>query len=55
VYGWWQACRELKLSSQDPFDAEGANANLLISNRDNDPISASVAHRGQKCRVTILN
>lgn len=51
VYGWWQSCQDLKLSGQNPFNADGANANLLIPNSDNDPISASVAHRGQKCRV----
>ena len=51
VYGWWQGCQELKLSGQDPFSPNGANANLLIPNSDNDAISASVAHRGQRCRV----
>jgi anaerobic selenocysteine-containing dehydrogenase len=52
VYGWWQACQELKLDGQDPFSQNGANTNLLIANADADPISASVAHRGQPCRVT---
>jgi anaerobic selenocysteine-containing dehydrogenase len=51
VYGWWQACQELKLPAQDPFTPSGANTNLLIPNIDSDPISASVAHRGQPCRV----
>ena len=51
VYGWWQPCAELKLPGHDPFSPAGANANLLISNMDNDPISASVTHRGQQCRV----
>ncbi len=51
VYGWWQACQELKLTGHDPFSHDGANANLLIPNSDNDTISASVAHRGQRCRV----
>lgn len=51
VYGWWQACQELHLSGQDPFTRNGANANLLVPNNDNDPISASVAHRGQRCRI----
>ena len=51
VYGWWQACRELNLNGQDPFTDNGANANLLVPNGDVDPISASVAHRAQKCRV----
>lgn len=52
VYGWWQACQELKLTSHDPLSPDGANANLLIPNSDNDAISASVAHRGQRCRVS---
>jgi anaerobic selenocysteine-containing dehydrogenase len=51
VYGWWQACQELKLNAHDPFSQNGANANLLVPNFDVDPISASVAHRSQKCRV----
>ena len=51
VYGWWQACQELKLNGYDYFSENGANANLLIPNADVDPISASVAHRGQRCRV----
>jgi anaerobic selenocysteine-containing dehydrogenase len=52
VYGWWQACQELKLSGHDPFTSNGSNTNLLIPNTDVDPISASVVHRGQRCRVT---
>jgi len=52
VYGWWQACQELKLGAYDPFSPNGANANLLIPNTDTDPLSASVKHRGQPCRVT---
>jgi anaerobic selenocysteine-containing dehydrogenase len=51
VYGWWQACRELNLGGYDPFNENGANTNLLIANADSDPISASVAHRGQPCRI----
>jgi hypothetical protein len=51
VYGWWQACQKPQLTGQDPFSQDGANANLLVPNNDNDLISASVAHRGQSCRV----
>lgn len=51
VYGWWQACQELKLDGQDPFSSNGANTNLLIPNFDVDLISASVAHRAQRCRA----
>ncbi|MGE5852225.1 MAG: molybdopterin-containing oxidoreductase family protein, partial [Deltaproteobacteria bacterium] len=56
VYGWWQPCRELNLVGHDPFSENSANGNLLVPNTDEDPISASVAHRGQPCRVkTITN
>jgi anaerobic selenocysteine-containing dehydrogenase len=51
VYGWWQGCEELKLSGNDPFKPNGANSNLLIPNSDHDAISASIAHRGQWCRI----
>jgi anaerobic selenocysteine-containing dehydrogenase len=50
-YGWWQGCQELGLPGYDPFGPEGANANLLIPNTAIDPISGSVPHRSQKCRV----
>jgi anaerobic selenocysteine-containing dehydrogenase len=53
VYGWWQACQELKLHGHDPFSENGANTNLLVPSTDVDPISASVAHRAQRCRITI--
>jgi len=53
-YGWWQACRELGLHGYDPFAPHGANANLLVSNDVLDPISGSVAHRSQMCRVRKL-
>jgi anaerobic selenocysteine-containing dehydrogenase len=55
VYGWWQACQELKLKGHDPFSENGANTNLLVPNTDVDPISASVAHRGQRCRMLKAN
>lgn len=52
VYGWWQACQQLKIPGHDPFTQGGANTNVLIPNCDVDPISASVAHRSQPCRIT---
>jgi anaerobic selenocysteine-containing dehydrogenase len=51
AHGWWQGCRELELPGYDPFGPEGANANLLVSNDVIDPISGSVPHRSQRCRV----
>ena len=51
AHGWWQACQELGLPGYDPFGPEGANANLLVSNDVIDPISGSVPHRSQMCRV----
>jgi len=50
-YGWWQGCQELDRPSYDPFRPDGANVNLLIANEAIDPISASVPHRSQMCRV----
>jgi anaerobic selenocysteine-containing dehydrogenase len=51
AHGWWQGCRELGLPGYDPFGPEGSNANLLVSNDVIDPISGSVPHRFQMCRV----
>jgi anaerobic selenocysteine-containing dehydrogenase len=51
AHGWWQACHQLGLPGYDPFGPEGANANLLVSNEVIDPISGSVPHRFQRCRV----
>jgi anaerobic selenocysteine-containing dehydrogenase len=50
-YGWWQACQELGAPAYDPLGPAGANANLLIPNDVVDPISGSVPHRSQRCRV----
>ena len=50
-YGWWQACQELGAPAHDPLRPDGANANLLVSNDVVDPISGSVPHRSQRCRV----
>lgn len=50
-YGWWQACQGLGLPGYDPFGPDGVNVNRLIPNDVIDPISGSVPHRSQKCRV----
>jgi hypothetical protein len=41
----------LGLPDYDAFEPDGANVNLLIPNTVSDPISASVPHRSQMCRV----
>jgi anaerobic selenocysteine-containing dehydrogenase len=51
-HGWWQGCSALELPGYDPFDCEGANVNLLISNDRIDPITGSVPHRSSRCRVS---
>ena len=50
-YGWWQACNQLAAPAYDPFRPQGANVNLLIPDDVIDPISGSVPHRSQRCRV----
>jgi anaerobic selenocysteine-containing dehydrogenase len=50
-YGWWQECHQLPAPGYDPFGPEGANVNLLIPDDVADPISGSVPHRTQRCRV----
>lgn len=50
-YGWWQECKELALPGYDPFGPDGASANLVVPNDVVDPISGSVPHRSQRCRV----
>jgi anaerobic selenocysteine-containing dehydrogenase len=50
-YGWWQECLPLPAPGYDPFGPAGANANLLIPDDQVDPISGSVPHRAQRCRV----
>lgn len=50
-YGWWRGCRELDRPGYNPFAPDGANVNLLIANEAGDPISGSVPHRSQMCRV----
>jgi anaerobic selenocysteine-containing dehydrogenase len=50
-YGWWQECLPLAAPGYDPFGPAGANANLLMPDDPVDPISGSVPHRAQRCRV----
>ena len=50
-YGWWQGCQELGSPAYNALNSDGANVNLIIANARIDPISASVPHRSQPCRV----
>ena len=50
-YGWWQACTALDLPGQPPLQESSANQNLLIADKDIDPLSGSVPHRSTRCRL----
>ncbi|MGE5073077.1 MAG: molybdopterin-containing oxidoreductase family protein, partial [Anaerolineae bacterium] len=52
-HGWWQASPEIGAPSYDPFTADGANYNLLISNKAIDPVSGSVPHRAYLCQIRL--
>jgi anaerobic selenocysteine-containing dehydrogenase len=49
--GWWQGCPELNLPGYDPFSSAGANANLIHSTDEIDPISGSLPNKGYPCKV----
>jgi anaerobic selenocysteine-containing dehydrogenase len=50
-HGWWEACDDLGLPGFDPFSADGANQNLLVTNELHDPVSGGTPHRSTLCRV----
>lgn len=50
-HGWWQACDALGLPGYAPFSAEGANVNLLVSNKWRDSVSGATPHRTARCRL----
>ncbi len=50
-HGWWQACPQIDAPAYDPFSAEGANLNLIISNAAIDPVGGSVPHRSYLCQI----
>jgi len=52
-HGWWQACPEIGAPGYDPLSSDGANYNLLISNKAIDPISGSVPHRAYLCEINL--
>lgn len=53
-HGWWQGCESLGLPAYSPYTSDGANANLLVSNRWRDPISGGTPHRSARCRLRPL-
>ena len=50
-HGWWQDCKDLKLSGYDAYGQGSANPSLLIGSDACDPISGSLPHRSYLCRV----
>ena len=50
-HGWWQGCPELGLPGYDPFEATGANLNLLIGTSERDPVSGTAAHKSYLCEI----
>jgi len=50
-HGWWQSCDALGAPAHDPFAAEGANYNLLISANTHDPVSGTASHRSYLCEI----
>lgn len=50
-HGWWQPCAEIGAPGYDAFSPEGANFNLVIGNKEIDPISGSVPHRAYLCEI----
>ncbi|MDX1415598.1 MAG: molybdopterin-dependent oxidoreductase [Candidatus Promineifilaceae bacterium] len=54
-HGWWEACAELGAPGYDPFSADGANLNLIVSAAAVDPVGGSVPHRAYLCQVRRLD
>jgi anaerobic selenocysteine-containing dehydrogenase len=47
-HGWWQGCKEL---GHEGYGWDGANANILIDNKRNDPYTGTPDMRSTLCRV----
>ena len=54
-HGWWEGCEDLGIGGMDPFDAKGANLNLLVHADLKDPISGGLPHRSSLCRIRALD
>lgn len=53
-HGWWQPCPDLDLPGYDPYSEQGANANLLYTADEIDPISGSVPYKAHWCNIQKL-
>jgi len=50
-HGWWQGCEELGIPATDPYEPDGVNLNLVLSQTPSDPISGSSPLRASLCQV----
>jgi anaerobic selenocysteine-containing dehydrogenase len=50
-HGWWQDCPEVGVPGYDPFEATGANLNLLVGTSARDPVSGTAAHKSYLCEI----
>jgi anaerobic selenocysteine-containing dehydrogenase len=50
-HGWWQDCKVLELPGYNPYEATGANPATLVGSEIADPVSGSLPHRSNLCRV----
>ena len=53
-YGWWQSNDELGLPGYDPLSPVGANYNIMVSDRESDPISGSTGLRSSLCEIVAV-
>ncbi len=53
-HGWWQGCAAIDAPAYDPFDADGANLNLVVRHEPSDPVGGCVPHRAYLCEVAPL-
>jgi anaerobic selenocysteine-containing dehydrogenase len=52
-HGWWQGCDELDLPPSDPYELDGHNLNLVLSQTPSDPISGSSPLRASLCDIAL--
>ena len=54
-HGWWQACPEIGAPGYEPFGLDSANFNLIIDDKNTDPLSGSVPLRAYICEISKLS